>query len=424
MKTVKQIKEMIDNNEIEWFGRDEFINRICDYLIKDDESKHICLKGIWGSGKTTTLLGMKNKLKSENILVLYLDAWKYENYEHPTYALLKAIQESDPQVYNSVKTKMKEKNLSYELGVNLPFIRNVEVGVGYSNENHKIISEAEYIEQFNKILVEVIQEYKKEKSNKLIIVVDELDRAKPEFALRLLETFHHLYDDLPTHFVYSADIGQLNSMIKHYYGYEYNTEIFLHKVFDEIIELEPLSKYEMNRYFNENMPHTKYSSRKLIELISQHMGAGQINSLRSVNYVLKMIVKNLNQGYFKIFNDIRYVNNYYLGEKKELLWPYVELLIILVIQSLTQPLLVQEIISGRQCDKLADYIIANDIESIYPLLYESYYADKSIEKKSSYIEDERFTGESKRRYFVEGLKNLFKPKTTDNNISVFENILL
>lgn len=417
MKTAQQIQEKIANGEIEWFGRDKFIKEFSEYLLEIKESKHVCLKGIWGSGKTTTIFGVIEKLKEE-VLVLYLDAWKYENYEHPTYALLKAIQESDSKVYNRIKTKVAEKNISYQVGVNLPFIGSFEIGSEYSIENHKIISEAEYIEEFNQILIDVIQEYKKENANKLIIFVDELDRAKPEFALRLLETFHHLHDKLPTHFVYSADINQLNSMIKHYYGYEYNTEIFLHKVFDDIIPLAPLSKDDMANYFDKHIDTKKYNDYLVIELIQKHLPQGQIDSLRTINYVIKLVEENLNAGYFKAFNNGFGALDYYLGNKTEVLWGYVELMIILVTKSLNESFLVQEFLAGRQCEELADYILEANSTRLNALIYESYLVNVKDENKVTFDD---FINENNMGNIINGLKGIFKES---NNRLVFKNIIL
>src|SRR5699024_7012054 len=136
-----------------------------------------------------------------------------------------------------------------QAGLNLPFV-NLAISKNEHDTYNRLLSESEYIDVLNEMMINAVKKFKEERANELIIFIDELDRAKPDFALRTIEMFHHLQDELPTHVVYSVDMNQLSSIIKHYYGYEYNIEIFTHKVFDEVVPLKKLTKDEVVSYID------------------------------------------------------------------------------------------------------------------------------------------------------------------------------
>src|SRR5690625_4065704 len=105
MRTKSEIQQSINNNEINWLGRDGFIKDFVKHILNQRSSKHICINGVWGSGKTTTIFGIINEIKNGHDdvpLVLYFDVWKYEHYEEPVFALLKIIREENTDLYYDI----------------------------------------------------------------------------------------------------------------------------------------------------------------------------------------------------------------------------------------------------------------------------------------------------------------------------------
>lgn len=98
MRNKREIEKAIKDPDFNWLGRKPFIDDFIKYLKNQKESTHICINGVWGSGKTTTILGIIDQLTQiDNVtkpLVLYLDAWKYEHYQDPLFALLKVMQKN------------------------------------------------------------------------------------------------------------------------------------------------------------------------------------------------------------------------------------------------------------------------------------------------------------------------------------------
>ena len=79
-----------------------------------------------------------------------------------------------------------------------------------------------------------------EVANKLVIFVDELDRCRPDFAVRLLEQTKSLFCSENIVFVFSADSSQLAKAVGGMYGAGFDTSRFLERFFDERVTLSPV----------------------------------------------------------------------------------------------------------------------------------------------------------------------------------------
>jgi|SRR5699024_10824721 len=415
MRNKAEIEQAIKKPDFNWLGRKTFIEDFIKHLKKLPVSSHICINGVWGSGKTTTILGIIKYLREkdkQNPLVIYLDAWKYEHYQHPIFALLKLVQEELPEIFDIIKDDFQKRGIKLQAGLNLPSF-NLTMAKNEHDPYNRFLNESEYIDVLNKMMIEAVKKIKEERSNELVVFIDELDRAKPDFALRTIEMFHHLQDELPTHIVYSVDMNQLSSIIKHYYGYEYNVEIFTHKVFDEVISLKKLSKDEIAAYIDLKFEtlSVNYNITNLRELMMKYMNHHQLESLRSINKVCESIVPKLQSGYFKPDQDGFFKFNYYLGRNRNYnLWGYVELLIALEVFMLIDSMKVYEFLRSENINELLNFIqmkeMNNDRKELEDLIAASYNYDKEKEEHLSYSE---LTEEEK----IIGIRKLFVPITRE-----------
>ncbi|MBR3313077.1 MAG: hypothetical protein IKG18_02950 [Atopobiaceae bacterium] len=97
-------------------------------------------------------------------------------------------------------------------------------------------TKAEIRERISRLAEESIVEV----ANKLVIFVDELDRCRPDFAVRLLEQTKSLFCSESIIFVFSADSSQLAKAVGGMYGSGFDTSKFLERFFDERIKLCPV----------------------------------------------------------------------------------------------------------------------------------------------------------------------------------------
>lgn len=95
---------------------------------------------------------------------------------------------------------------------------------------------------------------------RLIIVIDELDRCSPTYAVKLLEVIKHFYSDDRIVFVLSTNNRQLAHTVKKFYGDEFDAYGYLDKFYDFVYNLRPidmndyvqkvLNKQDNSRFFN------------------------------------------------------------------------------------------------------------------------------------------------------------------------------
>lgn len=200
-------------------GRQQLVEKI-KYLIDAlPQDEHFCLAldGEWGSGKSFVMGMLRESLKehSEYIVINY-DAWKNNFYSDPLIAILSciidAMQEQLSEIngfQEAVKAAGKEAINSFlksnkQAGKIASFIKTIvhvinRVQKPFQKDTTKgSISE---FKSYQSLLSDVqdcltkITEYHEyqNKVNKIIILVDEIDRCLPNEQLIVLERLHHLF---------------------------------------------------------------------------------------------------------------------------------------------------------------------------------------------------------------------------------------
>lgn len=101
------------------------------------------------------------------------------------------------------------------------------------------------IENFKECLSEIVR-----KDRKIVVIIDELDRCKPTFAVQLLEIVKHLFDVNGLTFLFMLDIEQLSHSIKTIYGYGMDATGYLCRFFDYITRMP---KPNMRQYIINSM---------------------------------------------------------------------------------------------------------------------------------------------------------------------------
>lgn len=74
-----------------------------------------------------------------------------------------------------------------------------------------------------------------EKGNRLIIMVDELDRCKPSYAVKLLERIKHYFTNDRITFVFSVNTYELEKTIRKYYGDDFDAGRYLSRFLTSIL---------------------------------------------------------------------------------------------------------------------------------------------------------------------------------------------
>lgn len=252
-------------------------------LIKGGRS--VALDGQWGSGKTFFVKQVKLVLDAYNpfcevdenkrdqiknlfdqsfeikdgysevepMLTLYYDAWENDSSIDPLISLIYhiAIQTNQYKILDKTKTNDIIINSVAKIIdlVPLPLPSFIKPGkvIEHLKENFKVENPLN-IKQTEQKLKEAIDAFFgtviQERGNHLVVFIDELDRCRPDFAVKLLERVKHYFDNQNITFVFSMNSIELTETIKQFYGTNFDGGRYLNRFFDFCI---PLPKGNMQR---------------------------------------------------------------------------------------------------------------------------------------------------------------------------------
>lgn len=242
-----------------YFQRIKLLKKIIKKLsYNSNDIKSICINAPWGTGKTVFVHELKYLINNsqdlsnldtkldlleisvaKDIGCYYFNSWENDSINLPTLSLLYNILQDETwapaEFINKIDNlKMNAANLLVRilsrgsLGIN-------EFKVDNSSVFDEIFSSNKIKEEFNK----TIDEYLKINGlKKLIIILDELDRCRPDYAVNMLESIKHFYNNDKLIFIISTDLIQLSHTIKKFYGNYYDSDLYLQRFFDRIITLD------------------------------------------------------------------------------------------------------------------------------------------------------------------------------------------
>lgn len=269
--TEDNLKESLNKNTT---GRNENIYQLLRLLNHQEGSWSIAINGDWGSSKTFFVkqckyvldcLNSSNNFQKENInseklfnrenlddinkkpfRTVYYDAWEHDNETDPIQSLLACIATSNWAI------KLKEVLIPVltaglrlvEMFTPIKTDKLVEaINKQVQNYKDKEIDFEKLKKEFYDALTKLAPE-----NGQLIVFVDELDRCKPTYAIKVLERIKHYFSVPNITFIFSVDLSQLQNTVKRYYGEEFDGYHYLDRFFDLVINLpEPdLDNYLKN----------------------------------------------------------------------------------------------------------------------------------------------------------------------------------
>lgn len=259
-------------------GRTKDIVRFSHYINDLDTSFSIAIDSGWGSGKTffikqtklvldayndygiqtiseeerTNIRNCVSRIKLtgnqssefEPQVCVYYDAWANDNDSDPLLSL----------VYEILKSV--HADFSFKEGKNIFEISAAIIEFFTGKSANDLIAAFRSSSPFDgittqrnlhELINEFLSELLKERGNRLVVFVDELDRCKPDYAVRLLERVKHYFSDDHIVFVFSINCDALQHTIRRYYGDDFDATRYLDRFFDITMELPP---YDENLFFN------------------------------------------------------------------------------------------------------------------------------------------------------------------------------
>lgn len=252
-------------------------NDLCYFISLLDSIEgafSIALDGNWGSGKTffvkqaEMILSARNEFykrgefsdckeqimntyltynsrigmdeSKETIVPIYYDSWKYDNENDPVLSI----------VYEIISTLDNEYDFEKEFDEGKAFGEIVKAFTKIDITALKTIDDFKEIKSSRNIKDRIdsfLSNILAERGDKLVVFIDEIDRCKPTYAIKLMERIKHYFEHENIIFVFSTNLEELQHSVKAIYGSDFSAFRYLDRFFDLKI---PMPKLEYDRYYD------------------------------------------------------------------------------------------------------------------------------------------------------------------------------
>ncbi|KAA0257492.1 hypothetical protein FHQ18_09115 [Deferribacter autotrophicus] len=241
---------------------EQFIKIESDYV---EGSLVIGLNSKFGSGKTTFLKMwmssfQEDQNKADKPLVILLNAWESDYYGDPLFAIISALiecikkhGESAENLINAAKDfgwftlAMGGQIVKKFTGIDA-FEAGEIAATKKLERNGKLPlhSDAFSIYEARKKAMEslkqAIREFVESSSPKVLFLVDELDRCRPDYAISYLETIKHIFDIKGAVFLLAVDRQQLENSAKAAFGSDLDFNEYYRKFVHREVTLPDISE--------------------------------------------------------------------------------------------------------------------------------------------------------------------------------------
>ncbi|OTG92537.1 KAP family P-loop NTPase fold protein [Acinetobacter sp. ANC 3832] len=440
----------LDNIENAWDGdlwdRKRLGIQLTNYVDRLNCGAVLALDARWGEGKTWFVRHWKKHLETENHNVIYLDAFANDYLEDPFLVIsseITACLSKDDDIDASHISAFKEKaaaayhallpslpKVLLTLGLNL--ISGGILGV-VAQDIHK--AGEKVIESVTDVMGDKIKESIEEKiesheadkntllafkqelaqlaqelDQPLVFIIDELDRCRPDFAIRLIERIKHFFDIPKIVFILVMDKIQLSNIICHSYGYRgFQGEEYLDKFIDFTVHLS-------------NMGVEKEFENIVRE---QLFKIGELSDIEEINafYFLALSIQLLNKCNAREFT--KKINQYALLRTRNLQNNFFLYLCIFILKKETT---IDDIISFLELisSKLMRYLYLDKYEIIKKFNLSDFNMGRDLKKETdSFFINFALREDYDISYFVHEFLFLYRNiKTQSNNLRFQEQELL
>ena len=317
------------------FGLESFADYLTRYLQVEADfvegSYVLSLNSEFGSGKSTFFEMWASKLRSGDygLEVVYLNAGESDFQGDPLLAIVSALLD----ILKSKKTSKDIEQIKETAGKLCKFALSIGNDVVQRFTGIDVIKAGQYVEskdtkatpELGHACFQVYQErhelftklrtllcnLTRKSENSILVMVDELDRCRPDYAIEFLETIKHFFDINGLTFVIGVDKTQLASSAKALFGQELvfdeyyrkfahrnvnlpvksqpMTEQFCRKLVEEYLSQEA---YERKKRFS-YAKHDSYRTKDLVNLcIAFSLNARQMHELfRITAHVLSSTIE-------------------------------------------------------------------------------------------------------------------------------------
>ena len=273
--------------------REGFGMSLLNLVSRSSDALVVSLDGKWGEGKTTFVKMWQGLLSETDIPNLYIDAFSNDYVDDAFITVASGISRyAEENIVKGSEEKLlelKEKSKkvggqlltwSARVGVkaaalgaikdsDIDELKDIKGDLSRASSEligglveERIVShskDVESIESFRKMLSGLPSKLTEEGGKPLVIIIDELDRCKPTFAVEIVEKIKHLFSVENVVFLLVMNKSQLEESIRSVYGSNIDAATYLQK----FVNVEArLPKRSGDRYTNDLSAYLKILFKK------------------------------------------------------------------------------------------------------------------------------------------------------------------
>lgn len=242
-------------------GRKSSVEALTHLLSNFESPCVIAVDAPWGNGKSTFLKMWSSHLQTNKFHIIKFNAWETDYSDDPYIVVVEELLDSITKYIDlisedqeTLKSKLGDAinrlgNLAKDTLVWLVpgIVRNATAGIVdldkviEKKETKSSVEKRKSVYQEAKISFELFKDTLAETANllsesnddkPLIIMIDELDRCRPTYAVELLEITKHLFAVDRLIFVMAVNCSQLEHSVNSLYGINFDGEGYLKRFFD------------------------------------------------------------------------------------------------------------------------------------------------------------------------------------------------
>ena len=253
------------------------VEAVAAIVMGTDGAGALMIDAPWGSGKTAFLRMCAACLRSHGVTVVEFNAWTEQHTKRPLMDLVGALSTRLPaDAADRIQTGASDLTTLVNAAQPGPPV--------VSWDDHR-----RAVETFRTSLRSVADD----QEMILVVIVDELDRCEPGYAIEALADIHHLFSVDGVVVLLGVNGKELSESIQSRYGQGFDSRTYLRRFVDQTIGLPPPSQMDLNRF----MEHlyklvgldTRLRANSYTRLILEALARPEDRTLRDLEQVVHRV---------------------------------------------------------------------------------------------------------------------------------------
>ena len=245
------------------FGIGIYVEGLCSFISECDTPMTISIQGDWGSGKTSFMNMVRERMSSSKILTIWFNTWQFSQYGMDEALSICMLSNLLKEL--SVDEESKKGIIGKLAGATVGLMKfggmvlaEKTIGSMLTGKIMDDAANAETLENASETLKNLKNEYQKaidqklstEGKDRIVVFVDDLDRLQPEKAVELLEAMKIFLDCENCVYLLAVDYEIIQQGLTQKFGSSVDPKKG-RNFFDKIVQLPfkmPVEQYDIKKY--------------------------------------------------------------------------------------------------------------------------------------------------------------------------------